>query len=37
LERPILALYGLAGGVLGLLLSIIVAGGWEYARHHRRR
>jgi uncharacterized protein involved in exopolysaccharide biosynthesis len=37
LERPILFLYGLAGGVLGLLLSIIVAGGWEYARHHRRR
>ncbi len=36
LVRPWLLLYGLVGAVSGLLLSVIVLSGWDYARHHRR-
>lgn len=36
LERPAPLLYGLAGGALGLLLSVVLAAGWQYSRHYRR-
>lgn len=36
MERPSPTLFGAAGALLGLLITIMLAAGWHYTKRHRR-